>query len=241
MVIQLILIQVVTFAVIIGVLHLLFGSQLKIALNRLQVLHQESLEKEEILNKELERAKVQSQSEIARAKEEAKTIVDAARRNAERIALEASEKAQIEAKKTVAESIEKAKKLESEMLSSAEEKAVGLAQDVIRYTFSEKGQEILHTQLIDDLIEELKKVDKARLAVKVDRAEVTTPAGLSPSEKQKLQEILSEKLGYRVALEEKIDATLIVGMEIKLGGLVIDGSLKNKLARAMNAVRAQRQ
>ena len=72
MVLQLIFIQVITFAVIVGILNFLFGSQLKIALNRLQVLHQESLEKEEILNKELERAKVQVQSEIARAKEEAR-------------------------------------------------------------------------------------------------------------------------------------------------------------------------
>ncbi len=47
--VQLILLQIVTFAVLIAVLYFFFGNQLKVALNRLQVLHQESLEKEEVL------------------------------------------------------------------------------------------------------------------------------------------------------------------------------------------------
>lgn len=240
MVLQLILIQVITFAVIIAVLRLLFGTQLKVALNRLQILHQDSLEKEGVLNKELERAKVQSQSEIARAKEEAKNIIDTARRNAEKITASASESAQLQTKKLIAEAQEKAKKLESEILAGTENKAINLAQDLVRFTFTPKGQEVLHRQLIDELIDELKKVDKTKLTVKVDRAEIGTSSPLTPEEKQRLKEILSSKLGYELTLEEKVDASLIVGLVIKLGGLVIDGSLKNKMARAMNALRLKK-
>lgn len=237
MIFQLVLILIVFFIGLIIVLNFFWGSQLKVALNRLQILHQESLEKEEVLNKELERAKIQSQSEIARSKEEAKNIMDEARRNAEKISLEATEHAGIEAKKMIDEAVEKAKRLEHEILASIDEKAVGLAQELIKYTFTQKSYEALQSHLIDELIEELKKVDKNRMAVKVDHAEVLTSSVLTQQEEHKLKEILVSKLGYELTIEEKIDTSLIVGIVIKLGGLVIDGSLKNKLIRARVALK----
>lgn len=238
MAIQLVLIQILTFVIVIIALRFLFGSHLKTALNRLQVLHQESLEKEEILNKELEKARIQSQGEISRAQEEAKLIVDTAKRNAEKIALEAAEGAQLQTKKMMAEASERAKKVEAEVSAGAQEKALELAQELIKATFTPKGQAILHGQLIDELIDDLRAVDKSRLAVKVDRAEIMTSAPLTPEEKKKLKDILVSKLGYELPLEEKIDETLIVGIVIKLGGLVADGSLKNKLNKTLNEVRS---
>jgi len=179
MVLPLIILQVVTFIVIVLVMRFLFGSQLKIALNRLQVLHQESLEKEEILNKELERAKAQAEAEISRAKEEAKLIVDTAKRNSEKSTAEAIERAQLESKRTIAETVEKAKRLEAEVLAQAENKSVELAQELIKFVFSQKDLENLHSQLINELIDELGKVDRSRITVKTDRAEITSSQALS--------------------------------------------------------------
>jgi len=234
--IHLILIQIITFFVIIMVLRFLFDSHLKTALSRLQALHQENLEKEEVLNKELERARTQVQSEIARSQEEAKNIIEEARQNAEKISLQAQESAAVEAKKILAEAGVKIRKMENDCLAGAEEKAVSLAQDILCHTFTPKGQEILHRQLIEELIGELDKVDKSRLAVKVPRAELVTPLALSEAEKKRLKDILVSKLGYDLTLEEKIDTALITGILIRLGGLVIDGSLKNKLNKVMNAL-----
>lgn len=237
MVLSLILLQVITFVVILLVMRFLFGSQLKSALTRLQALHQESLEKEDVLNKELERARAQTEAEINRAKEEADLIIENAKRSAEKIGLEAGERTQGEAKKMVAEAVDKAKRIEAEIVASAEEKAVCLAQDLIRFTFAQEDQKTLHAQLIDRLIGELQKVDKERLAIRVDRAEVLTSLALTLEEKQNLEEVLTAKLGTPVTLEEKVDPSLVLGMVIKLGGLIIDGSLKNKLNRALNALR----
>lgn len=237
---QLILFQVVTAAVIIGALYLFFGSQVKIALSRLQVLHQESMEKEEVINRELERAKIQAQSEISRSQEEAKNILDSARANAEKTILESEERGQLEAKKILAEAEEKIKHMEKEVLASVDAKAVALAQDLIKYTFSQKGYAALQAQLIDDLIEDFKAMDNSRLGPNVDQAEVDTPVALSPVEKQRLAEVLSAKMGHPVALDEKIDDSLISGLVIKLGGLVVDGSLKNKLMRVTAALRLKK-
>lgn len=238
MVLPLIILQVVTFVVIVLVMRFLFGSQLKIALNRLQVLHQDSLEKEEVLNKELERAKLQVDAEISRAKEEAKQIIEAAKRNSEKTAVEAIERAQVEAKRTIAETAEKAKRLEAEVLAQAEGKSIALAQELIKFVFAQKDLSNLHSQLIDELIEELEKIDKSRLVVHTDRAEIMVSQALTPKEKEKLKEVLSSKLGTAVNFDEKIDDSIIAGIVIRLGGLVIDGSLKNKFSRALSAIRS---
>lgn len=236
-ILQLILLQVITFVVIILILRFLFGTQLKLALGRLQTLHQESLEKEDILNKELEKAKVQAQNEIARSKEEAKSIVGAARSDAAKIAEEAREDAQAQIKKALAEAEEKARRIEGDILATAEKKAVSLVQELFAYLFTPKGQEAVHTQLIDELIDELEKVDPARLNVKVEKAEVLTSVPLSADEKKRIRQILVSKVGSELSLEEKVDTSLIMGVMIRLGGLVVDGSFKNRLNKALAILR----
>lgn len=232
MVIQLVFLQIITFVVIIVVLRFFFGTQLKIALKRLQVLHQESLEKEEVLNKEIERARVQAQSEIARSKEEARAIIEEAKKKAEKISREGADKAQEEGKKILEESLEHAKKREAEILAGVEQKAVSLAMELIRYTFSQEDQKELHAQMIDELIEEFKKIDKERFTVHADSAVLCTSVALTDKEKAGLKEAIEAKLGKRVVLKEEIDASMIAGLVIRLGGLEIDGSLKNKFNKA---------
>ena len=240
MIIQLVLIQIVAFVFIVGIMRLLFGTQLKTALNRLQTLHQESLAKEEMLNKELERARVQCESEIARGKEEAKVIIDTAKKNSEKIALEANAKSQLEAKKLIDEAREHAQRREAEVLTHSDEKATSTALELIQGVFSDKGQEVLQSQLIGELLDELEKVDKSQLPVKEDTAVVTTVLKLSAKEVERIKTILSEKLSHDVKVEQKTDPSIITGIVIGLGGLVIDGSLANKLNKVLNALRAKR-
>jgi F-type H+-transporting ATPase subunit b len=240
MVVSLVLLQIITFAVIIGVLHFFFGSQLKVALNRLQVLHQESLEKEEVLNKELERAKVQCASEINRSKEEAKAILQKAKDDAEKLIRDSQERAHADGRKIIAEATEKSKYIEEEVRAGIDEKAIRLAQDLIRFTFAQEDLKMLHGQLIHELVDELGRIDKNKLAaVKADRAQVITSWALSPQEESHLKEVLFSKLGYALPIEEKVDSDLILGLVIKLGGVVVDGSLKNRLGKAVHAMRTK--
>lgn len=235
MILQLIFFQIITFVVIIAILRFVFGSQLKVALNRLESLHQESLEKEEILNKEIDRARAQSQSEIARSKEEARLIIDNARKNAERIAQDGVAQAHLQAKKMLIEAQQNAKSLEGRIRETASEKAVGIARDLIAAVFSERGQAVMHEQLIEELLDELDKVDRGRLAADATTAQVTSAQMLAPSQKERLKSILTSKTGRDISLEEKIDPALVEGVVITMGGIVIDGSLQNKLQKVLDA------
>ena len=237
--VKLILLQVLTFVVIIILLRFFFGSQLSSALNRLQVLHQESLEKEEVLTKEIDKARIQAENEIARSKETAKAIVDEARKTADQTIQQAAEDAQTQAKKLLADAQERCRKIEVEVRAETEKKAVVIARDLIGMIFSAAGQERFHRELIEELIDDLGRVDKEKLAIKASRAEIAASVPLTSEEKDKLSKVLSARLGYALPLEERVDPDLIMGMVLKLGGLVVDGSLKNKLNKALVALQSQ--
>lgn len=65
---------------------------------------------------------------------------------------------------------------------------------------------------------------------------VTSAFSLSDSEQQKLTEKLTTKLGRKVSLTVEIDQALIGGVLIKSGDLVIDGSVRGKLAKLADAM-----
>ncbi|KAF1691738.1 F0F1 ATP synthase subunit delta [Pseudoxanthomonas koreensis] len=68
------------------------------------------------------------------------------------------------------------------------------------------------------------------------RATVTSATALSADEVEKLRGALKRRFGREVELETAVDASLIGGAVIDAGDVVIDGSLKGKLARLQTAL-----
>ena len=71
---------------------------------------------------------------------------------------------------------------------------------------------------------------------KLVRATVTSATALSADEVEKLRAALKRRFGREVELETAVDASLIGGAVIDAGDVVIDGSLKGKLARLQTAL-----
>ena len=65
---------------------------------------------------------------------------------------------------------------------------------------------------------------------------VNTAFELSADEQQKLIRALSEKLERKVELETAVDQSLIGGVVVRTGDLVIDASVRGKLARMAKAL-----
>lgn len=68
-------------------------------------------------------------------------------------------------------------------------------------------------------------------------AEVSAAQPLSEAQLQKLGDELRRALGRRVAVEVKVDRSLLGGLVVKVGSRMIDGSLKSRLARLQLAMK----
>ena len=84
---------------------------------------------------------------------------------------------------------------------------------------------------ISGLYEELKAE-----AERVVKATVTSAAELPAGELDVLKAALKKRFGREVELSTAVDASLIGGAVIDAGDVVIDGSLKGKLARLQTAL-----
>ena len=81
---------------------------------------------------------------------------------------------------------------------------------------------------------ELLKADQEK-SVDVD---VTSAFALNEEQQDKLAKVLSARLGREVRLHAAEDATLIGGVVIRAGDLVIDGSVRGKLAKLAEALKS---
>lgn len=230
---QLILIQIATFVLIILFLRWLLYSHIGRALKRLQQLNQQNLEKEKALKDELERANRRVEGEIERGKIDAESIKEKAREDAEREARKILEVSQREAKRIISEGERDNERRYKDLLLRMQDKAVYLAMDIIRYIFTEGGQKNLQIQLIDELVSEIGGLEKEKLKSEGNNAEIISAFPLEDEQSKRLKKVLSSKLNRNIALTVKNDQEIIAGLIIKLGGFVIDGSIKNKLKKIL--------
>ena len=84
---------------------------------------------------------------------------------------------------------------------------------------------------IAGLFEELRAEDE-----RVVRAKITSAEALPSAELDTVRAALKRRYGREVELETAIDAALIGGAVIDVGDVVIDGSLRAKLARLQSAL-----
>ncbi len=234
---QLIIIQVITFALLVFLLRQFLYKQVTRSLGRLQRLYQENLKREEELRKTRETTEQELQAKIAQHNEEIGRLRAAAEVAAQKTQEEILAKAKEEGKRILAEAEAKKERMRANLVSEMEKKALDLASDIIEHIFTTHVAQGIHHPLIDELIEEIGKSDGRRLQLDVETVEVAVPFPLTQVQKEQLKKILSSKIGQSINVKETIDQEIVAGMVMRLENLVLDGSLKNKLKGALAFVR----
>jgi F-type H+-transporting ATPase subunit b len=229
--IQIIAIQIFTVAVLILLLRMLFYRNLDAALKRLRALHEEGLIKEAQLKEELERAKQERLSKVEEGKEEAKIIIEVARRECDDMRSKAENQAKLEAEDIVYKAMQEVERFKTQILYEMEDVAVNLSLQIIQHIFTSEGRENLQHQLVDELIPEIERLEKEKLSAKTNKVKISSAFALTETQRARLREILSQKIGPGIEIEERLDPQLITGLVIEIDVLVIDGSLKNKLKK----------
>jgi ATP synthase F1 delta subunit len=232
MLIQLLIIQFITFVGIIFLLRYLFSNHLKSALARLNTLHEENLSKEEELNEELKRAKEESQAQIQQGKAEAELIIDEANKEAQRIRINMEEQAKLQATEIVASGRLEAEKIKTSVMKDVQAQSVELASEMIAELLTEADKIALQYEFANGIIKEISQLSKEQFNMQGNPVvKVTSSFPLLDRQGDEIKRVLTEKTGKEIELNEQIDPNLIGGLTLEMGGMVIDGTLKNKLQR----------
>jgi len=232
-IIPFIVLLVLVFIVIIFFMRLLFTKKLNFALKRLNTLHEDYLSKEAKLKEEIEKAKQEKNAEIERGRKEAQEMVEIAKKEVQALRINSEDEASQAAARIVKKGKDEIEKLKRDFEADAENKAINLSVQMIEHTFSTEGKEALQRQFIEEIIKEIESLPKEKFTVKTEDIEIKTSYPLDGNERAQLKKVLSEKIGTSVKLQEKVDEELIMGLFIKIGALIIDGSLKNRLKRVI--------
>jgi ATP synthase F1 delta subunit len=231
MLVQLVIIQIFTFVAILFLLRFLFSRHLKVALDRLNTLHEENLAKEEELNEELRRAKEESRIEVERGREEAERIIADTKQEANRLRQSLGEEAKFQAAKIITMGKAEAEKLKESVSKEMQGQSVELASRIISELLIDADKVALQYQFANEIIEEISRLPKEQFNVQSKEIKVTSSYPLLERQKEELKKVLGEKLGGSLEIKEEIDQKLIGGLILNIGGMVIDGTLKNKLQR----------
>jgi len=233
MLFNLLIIQALTIIGIFFLLRFLFSRHLNSALARLNTLHEENLIKEQQLTEELKRAKEEGDAEIKRAKNQASLIIEEAHNEGVRLRMNLEEQAKTQVTKIIADGNIEAEKLKEEYLKETEAKSLDLAMKLVESLLSEKDKASLQQEFISEIISEMAKLSKDQFNITADRVKVSSSQLLRKDQKENLQLVLKEKTGREMIFEEILKEDLIGGIIVEIGGLVIDGTLKNKLQRIL--------
>ena len=139
----------------------------------------------------------------------------------------------------VAADSDMAKILSNPSLSS--EQKAGTLISVCEDYLDESGKNLIHLLAENDRLALLPEMSKqfeqlkAVLQQSVD-IEVTTAYELDEQQQQKLTQALSAKLGRDVKMTTEVDQTILGGVVIRTQDLVIDGSVRARLAKLAEAL-----
>lgn len=87
-------------------------------------------------------------------------------------------------------------------------------------------------QELPRLAAEFRRLDDERQGIA--RASVTSTLPLEPDEVSALKERLASSTDRRVELDLKVDPSLLGGLVVRLGDLLVDGSVRSRLERLRN-------
>lgn len=234
---QLLLIQVVTFVVLAVLLHQVLYRQATRSLGRLQQLYQENRGREEELKRRREETEQELRTTLARHHEEIGRLRAEAEAAAQEMRDELLAQAKADGQRIVAEAEAKRERMRASLVAEMEEKAVGLASDILGRLLTASLAQGIHQHLIHELIEEIGKADGGRPGLESDTVDIVVAFPLTPAQRERLQAIFSSTRGRPVTMKETIDEALVAGMVVRLENVVLDGSLNTKLKGMLAYVR----
>ncbi|HDZ76700.1 MAG TPA: hypothetical protein ENH41_01285 [Candidatus Omnitrophica bacterium] len=237
---SLIIIQVFVFSVLIYVFRKIMTKNITSATDHLDQLNHD------YENKEIESAK-----KLEDAEKKSGEILAQARGEAEKIRLDARKEITSERDKIINQAhiqsddlIQQADKSRKSLIAEIEQKIAGeaikkaceLTRDSLPLDFKKLAQSYWIDDLIKNGFDELKDL---AVGDGIREAKVISAFPLSQEVRKSLVKRLKLLLKRDISLKEEIDSSVIVGIIVTIGNLVLDGSLSNKIRQQAKDIQAK--
>lgn len=229
MLLQLIIIQAITFVAIVAVLRKLLYTETAKEAKRLKDLKDENARTQTELNEKIQAAEKAYAEKMAKAENDIKKLHAKAEEEAEGARNKILDEAKIESEQLLKSALNSKDKIREELLLKMREDSPALALQIFKEILSAKAKEAIHKELLKEVVSEIRKSEKARFNFHIKEGEFDSAYPLDRDEKKEIVSLVCDKLGYNITVEEKEKKELAAGIVIKLGGLVIDGSLLNRM------------
>jgi F-type H+-transporting ATPase subunit b len=232
-IVQIVIIQVVAFLAIVFSLRKIMYSVSAGETNRLKQLNQESVEHAKNLALKREDAEKICKEKIAKAEEEINKFKAQAKEEIRQLREEVLAKARLESERVVDAANKTKDHMREEVMDQMEDKAIDFAVQIFKETFFSKAKKSIHQELVKGVTKEVEEIDDGKFDIEIEKGELISAYPLEVSQREKVLPVVFKKLKYKIPFDEKEDKGLAAGIMIKLGTLVIDGSLSNKLRQVV--------
>ncbi len=229
MVFQLVIVQIVTFVAIVFVLRKLLYSESAKEMLRLKKLKEETANKQKELQQKIDAAQDAYKEKMAEAEEKARAYRIKSEEEAKELKKQVLNKANEEAEQIVKSAFNAKEKMREEIVEEMRKRAPMLASRIFEEFLSPEVRDMAHRELVRDVIHKIKTAEKISFKSRIDKGEIISARPLSDSDKSEIELLIRNNLGYEVPLQGKEDEQLVAGVIIKLGTILIDGSLDSRL------------
>ncbi len=243
MIFQAIFFQVLFFIGLVLVLRKVLLSSSYNETRRLQQLNEENSRKAQELAAKIADAENEYRERTLKTDEEIQLMKSKAKKDIENLKEAIIAKGKAEGDRIVTQALNARDEIRAEIEEQMHERVVEFSRRIFREVLSAKEQKLVHEGLLESVFEELAAIESDRLqTVNVDgvsegAVEVKTLHPMMPEQKEKLENILSSKLGKKITVKEEPEKEIIAGITITLGSFVIDGSLSERFRKAAGSIK----
>ncbi|MFH1752908.1 MAG: F0F1 ATP synthase subunit delta [Candidatus Omnitrophota bacterium] len=222
--------QVFIFLTLIFIFKGILTKNIVLATKHIDELNQEYSKSEEAAAKKLTEANKSAQEIIAKALNEAQAKMDEAVKKTE----EAKQDMLKEARTQAEEIMQQADKSKTALISEIEERiakeAMKKAAELIQSALPDELKLATHSQWVDDLIDKgFDKIGELKIVEGIKEIKVVTAFPLKEGDRARLLKKVNGLLGKDMGLKEELDPSVVAGIVVEIGSLVLDGSLRNKI------------
>lgn len=232
-----VLIQTIVFGIVFLVLRRLMIQNTTSAVNRLKATDEENAQRLEEMRKKIEDAQIEYQRKSAELAESLVRQQEEGRKLMEEEKTKALAKAREEGERILGTAKSRAAKIDQEFEKGLQERALGLALKIVEKSLSDTMKGSLHEQLVEEVLREVQGLDVGHLPDATQEVEIGHSHPLSDDLKKRIREILETKLGQKLEFKEILKEDMGGGLTLKIGSLVLDGSLQKimgDVARDLN-------